>query len=400
MRSRLPFIFIIITVMLDAMGIGLIMPVMPDLIREIYGDTISAASLWGGVLAFTYSVMQFACAPLLGNLSDAYGRRVVLLTSLVVMGLDYFLMAVAGSLWLLVLARALSGATGATYSTAAAFLADLSKPEERAANFGLIGAAFGLGFIMGPAIGGLLGEFGTRAPFIAAGALALINAAFGWFAVPESLSEANKRKFQWSRANPFNALLRLREMPAVGGLVGVMFVYTIANYVYPVIWSFFAIERFGWSKATVGLSLAYYGLLAALVQGWLIRPILRRLGERKTAIAGFLLSALGMVVLSVVAEGYLVFLLMPITALGVIVTPALQGMSANRVPDSEQGELQGVISSVNGIAMIISPLLMAGLFREFTREGATIYLPGAPFLLAAVLTLVSLAMLLRIRRLG
>ena len=338
MRTKLPFIFVIITVMLDSMGLGLVMPVLPDLITEIHGGTVSAAAVWGGFLAFTYSVMQFGCAPLLGNLSDAYGRRIVLLTSLVVMGLDYFLMAAAGSLWLLVLARALSGATGATYSTAAAFLADISKPEDRSANFGLIGAAFGLGFIIGPGIGGLLGELGTRAPFYAAGTLALVNAVFGWFAMPESLSSANRRKFDLARANPFSALLRLREMPAVGGLVAVMFVYTIANYVYPAVWSFFGKERFAWSSGTVGLSLAYYGLLAVVVQGWLIRPILRKFGERKTAIAGFVLSAVGMVFLGFVESDFLVFALMPITALGVIVTPALQGMSANRVSDSEQGE--------------------------------------------------------------
>jgi MFS transporter, DHA1 family, tetracycline resistance protein len=399
MRSRLPFIFITVTVMLDAMGIGLIMPVMPDLIKELQGETISAAAIVGGFLAFTYSIMQFLCAPMLGNLSDAYGRRVILLGSLVAMGVDYFLMAVAGSLWLLFVARFISGVTGATYSTAAAYLADISKPEDRAANFGLIGAAFGLGFILGPAIGGLLGEYGTRAPFIAAGIFALINAAFGWFAIPETLAAANRRPFEWSRANPFRALLRLREIPAVGGLVLVMFVYTIANYVYPAVWSFFGIERFGWSARTVGLSLAFYGLMAAIVQGVLIRPILRRLGERRTAMAGFLITALGMTILAFIRDGFWVFALMPITALGVIVGPALQGMSANRVSDSEQGELQGVISSVNGIAMIISPLVMTGLFRFFTREGAEIYLPGAPFLLGALLTLVSMALLMGIRRL-
>lgn len=399
MRSRLPFVFIIITVMLDAMGFGLIMPVLPDLIKELHGETISAAAVWGGLLAFIYSFMQFLCAPLLGNLSDAYGRRVVLLTSLVVMGLDYFLMAVAGSLWLLFVARFLSGMTGATYSTAAAYLADISKPEDRSANFGLIGAAFGLGFIIGPGLGGLLGEYGSRAPFIAAGTLALINAVFGWFAIPETLSVGNRRPFEWSRANPFRALLRLRRIPAVGGLVMVMFVYTIANYVYPAVWSFYGIERFGWNARTVGLSLMYYGFMAAIVQGVLIRPILRWIGERRTAFLGFAFTILGMTILGFIKDGFWVFALMPITAFGVIVGPALQGMSANRVSDSEQGELQGVISSVNGIAMIISPLAMTGLFRIFTREEAAIYLPGAPFLLGALLTLVAMVMLARIRRL-
>lgn len=398
MRSRLPFIFIIVTVMLDAMGIGLIMPVMPDLIRELQGETISSAALVGGALAFTYSSMQFLCAPLLGTLSDSYGRRVVLLTSLVVMGLDYFLMAVAGSLWLLFIARFLSGITGATYATAAAYLADLSKKEDRAANFGLIGAAFGLGFVLGPFIGGELGALGPRAPFIAAGVLALINAVFGWFVIPETLTRDNRRRFELKRANPFQALLRLRDIPAVGGLVAVMFVYTIANYVYPTVWSFFGIERFGWDTRLVGRSLMLYGFLAALAQGFLIRPILNRIGERKTAFAGFILTALGMAILGFIEDGFWVFALMPITAMGVIVSPALQGMAANRVSDSEQGELQGVISSVNGIAMIISPLMMNGLFREFTKEDAAIYLPGAPFLLAALLTLVSMAMLAGIRR--
>jgi len=398
MHARSPLIFIFITVMLDAIGIGLILPVMPELIRQLHGDTVSAAALWGGLMAFTYAAMQFLCGPLLGSLSDRFGRRPVLILSLVFMGLDYLLMAMAPTLWLLFVARFISGVTGATHATALAFLADVSAKGKRSANFGLVGAAFGIGFIFGPAIGGLLGTLGPSAPFIVAGVIALGNALFGYLVLPETLPPERRRTFEWSRANPFRALMRMRHLPMVGGLMAVNFVYMVSNYVYAAVWSYFTIERFGWSVGMVGLSLAAFGITSALAQGWLIRVFLRLLGERHTAILGLIMTITAMLLLVLMRDGIWVFVLMPIISLGVIVGPALQGMMADRVSDSEQGELQGVVSSLTAVAVILSPLLMNGVFRLFTREDAPVYLPGAPFLVAAILAAVALMMLARVPR--
>ncbi|NNU81310.1 TCR/Tet family MFS transporter [Halovulum dunhuangense] len=398
MTSRAPFVFIILTVAIDAIGIGLILPVMPELIRELRGASISDAAFWGGWLAFTYAVMQFLCGPLLGGLSDRFGRRPVLILSLVLLGIDYLLMAVAPALWMLFLARFLAGAAGATHATAAAYLADISDKGKRSANFGLIGAAFGIGFTLGPAIGGLLGELGPRAPFYAAAALALGNAAFGWRVLPESLPPERRARFELARANPFRALLDASRLPMVGGLLLVHFLYVVSNYVYPAIWSFFTIERFGWSTGMVGLSLAAFGVSSAFVQGWLIRRLLPRLGEFRTAMFGLAMHVLALVILAVIEDGIWIFVFMPITALGVVVGPALQGMMADRVPDDAQGRLQGVLASVAAVAVILSPVVMTGIFRLATLPDGPVYLPGAPFLAAAALAAVCALLLMRGRK--
>ncbi|MEO0368257.1 MAG: TCR/Tet family MFS transporter [Pseudomonadota bacterium] len=391
-------IFIIFTVTLDAMGVGLIMPVMPDLIREVSNTDLSNAAFWGGLLTFTYALMQFLFGPLIGNLSDRFGRRPVLIISLICMGLDYFVMALAPTLWLLFLARAVSGIAGATYSTAAAYLSDISAKGERAANFGLIGAAFGIGFVLGPAIGGLLGEYGIRTPFIAAGVLAILNALFGYFVLPETLRPAQRRTFEWQRANPFAALLRLRHLPTIGSLMLVVFVYSVANHVYPTIWSFYTIEQFQWSLGTVGLSLAIYGVCSATVQVAVLPRMLKYWGEYTTIRVGLLVSLLSFLFLSVIDVGWMIFISMPITAIGAVVGPSLQGMMADRVGDNEQGELQGIFSSVVAISMIFSPLLMTNVFKEFTEDGAVYYLPGAPFAAAAVLAVISAIIFYRAMR--
>ena len=391
--SRYAKFFIVATVTLDAMGIGLIMPVMPDLIRQIQNVDLAQAAFWGGLLSFTYAFMQFMCGPLIGNLSDRFGRRPVLIISLVFMGLDYFLMAIAPTLLLLFIARTVSGITGATYATAAAYLTDISKKGERSQNFGLLGAAFGLGFVLGPAIGGLLGELGTRMPFIAAGILALANALFGYFVLPETLTIKKRRVFEWHRANPFNALLRLKNLPAVGALMLVVLIYSTASSVYPSVWSYFTIERFGWTVGIVGISLAVYGVMSALVQVFVLPKLVRRYGDRRSAAIGIVIAASSFAFLTVIESGWLVFLTMPITALGGIVGPCLQGLMADRVADNEQGELQGVFSSVVAVSMIISPLLMTYVFKRFTESGTSIYLPGAPFALAFFLSVCSLLIL-------
>lgn len=390
MKSRAPFFFIVFTVALDAMGVGLILPVMPDLLRKIGNIPMSEAALWGGLLSFTYAAMQFLCSPLLGNLSDRYGRRPVLILSLVFMGFDYLLMAIAPTLLLLFIARLVSGVTGATYSTAAAYLADISEKGQRASNFGLIGAAFGIGFVLGPMVGGMLGEYGLRLPFIIAGALALLNALFGYFILPETLPVESRRRFEWRRANPFTALLRVRNLPMIGSLILIISVYFTAQNVYASVWSFFTLERFNWSLSTVGYSLAAYGFSAAIVQAFILRKCLTRWGEERTATAGMLISIITLTALVFVQSSVLVFVLMPIVAMGSLVGPAVQGMMADRVSDDEQGELQGVFSSVVAIASIISPLLMTYIFKVFTEEGAAVYQPGAPFAAAAMLALISL----------
>ncbi len=395
MRDRLPLLVIVLTVMLDAMGIGLILPVMPELIEGLTGAGIATAAAWGGVLSFAYAAAQVLTGPLLGTLSDQFGRRPVLLLSLVAMAVDYVILGFAGNLALLFVARILSGVTGATYATAYACIADLSPPERRSADFGLVGAAFGVGFILGPLLGGLLGELGPRAPFFAAAGLAAANALLGLFVLRETLAPENRRPFSLARANPLTALSRVARLPALRGLVAVFFLFTVGQTVYAVIWSYFATAQFGWGAGRIGLSLAVVGLCMALVQGWFIRLILPRLGEMRTARLGLVLNAGMMVAMPFIMSEWLVFATMPIMALGVIVTPAIQGMMSARTGPAGQGELQGVIASAQGIASILSPLLMTQTFRIFTEPGAPVHLPGAPFLVGAALMGAALVMLAR-----
>lgn len=394
---KLPILFIMVTVMLDAMGIGLIMPVMPDLMIEIGCGTLGTAALWGGVLATSFAAMQFLFGPVIGGLSDRFGRRPVLLISLVVMAADYLVMAVAGTIWLLLIGRIVGGITAATHSTANAYIADISKPEDKAANFGLIGAAFGIGFVLGPLIGGLLAEYGTRAPFYAAAGLAALNAVFGWLVLKETVTDAIRRPFSLKRANPFGAFKVLSKLPTIGPLLGVFFFYQVAFTVYPAIWSYFGKERFDWDPTTIGFSLGLFGIMIAIVQGLLIRPVLKYLGERGTVFYGLLFDVLAFGLLAFVTSGTLALILIPIAALAGVVTPALQGLMSRSVGDDQQGELQGALTSIGALAMIISPMIMTTTFAAFTGAGAPIYLPGAPFLLSMGLTIVAIALFIRHR---
>lgn len=394
MRDRLPLIFILITVMIDSMGLGLILPVMPDLIREIDGGTLAEAAIWGGILTTSFAVMQFLFGPTLGSLSDRYGRRPVLLLTLFVLTLDYLVMALAGTLWLLLAGRIVGGITAATQSTATAFIADISQPHEKAARFGLIGAAFGMGFVLGPLVGGLLAEFGTRAPFYAAAALAAANLAFGYFVLPETVTDAIRRPFDWRRANPLGALSAVGRLPGIKPLLAVFFLYQVAFWVYPSVWAYFTRARFGWEPGMVGLSLALFGIAIALVQGGLIRVALARLGERGTVIYGLCFNFAAFLAVAVVTDGTAALILTPLLALGAVVTPALQGMMSQTVADNAQGELQGVLTSANAVAMILSPVLMTQVFAAFTAEGATLHFPGAPFLVSMGLMLACLAIYL------
>jgi DHA1 family tetracycline resistance protein-like MFS transporter len=386
MNKRLPITFILISVMLDSMGIGLIMPVMPDLIQEVEGQGIGEAAVWGGILATIFAAMQFLFGPTVGNLSDRYGRRPVLIISLVIMAFDYVLMALAHTIWLLIIGRIIGGITAATQSTSAAYMADISKPEEKAANFGLIGAAFGVGFVLGPLIGGVLAEYGTRAPFWAAAVLAGANAVFGYYVLPETVTDRIRRKFEWRRANPLGALRNIGALPGLKRLLLITFVYTIAFFVYPGVWAYFGAERFGWGPGMIGLSLGIFGIGIAIVQGLLIRPILNRIGERKAVILGLSIDVAAFVALGFVTEGWIALALTPLTALGSIAGPALQGIMSRTASDDQQGELQGTVTSINAVATIVAPLLMTQTFWYFTAPENPIYLPGAAFLLSAVLT--------------
>lgn len=391
----LPVLFILITVMLDAMGLGLIMPIMPDLLREVQGGTLADAALWGGVLAASFAVMQFLFGPIVGSLSDAYGRRPVLLVSLFTMAADYLVMALAGSIWLLLAARIVGGITAATQAAAGAYIADISTPEEKSVRFGLIGAAGGVGFVLGPLIGGLLGEFGTRAPFYAAAALAALNFLLGLVVLRETVTDRTRRRFTWARANPLGALRAVSALPGLRLLLAAYFVYAVALYVYPAIWSFFTQARFGWSPGTIGLSLGIYGISAALVQVVLIRVMIARVGERRTVIYGLVFDVIACVALAVVTSGTGALILTPVAAIGAVVTPALQGIMSRRVSDDAQGELQGVLASIHALAVIVSPLMMTWTFAAFTRPEAAIFFPGAPFLLAAALLVLALALVWR-----
>lgn len=394
---RLPILFILLTVMIDAMGIGLIMPIMPNLIVEVQGGSLADAALWGGILSACFAVMQFLFSPVLGSLSDALGRRPVLLVSLFVMTLDYLIMAVAGSLWLLLIGRIIGGITAATHATASAYIADISDPKEKAANFGLLGAAFGAGFVLGPLVGGLLGEMGTRAPFYAAAILAGLNCLLGWVVLRETVTDKTRRAFEWRRANPFGAFKSMGKIPGIKGLLWVYFLYSVAMYVYPAVWSYFTAERFGWQPQMIGASLAVYGICMALVQGWLLRYMVRWVGERGSVIWGQVFDFLAFGVLAFITSGTLALALIPISALGALVQPALQGMMSRAVADNQQGELQGVMTAVHALSMIISPLMMTAVFAQFSDPATSYYLPGAPFILALILMVIGLVVLLRTR---
>ena len=385
-QRRLSILFILFTVMINSMGIGLMMPVMPDLIQEVNGGDLAQAAIWGGVLSTTYAVMQFLFGPAMGGLSDRYGRRPVLLVSIAVMALDYVVMALAGSMWLLLATRIVGGITAATQSTATAYMADISTPAERTRNFGLVGAAFGVGFILGPLVGGLLAEYGTRAPFWAAAALGTANLLLGALVLRESVTDDTRRAFEWQRANPLGAVRQLGQLPGVRQLLFMYFLYQVAFSVYPSVWAYFGQAQFGWTPALIGLSLALFGVTMALVQGVLIGPILQRLGERRAILAGYTIAAVSYGTLSVLTSGPVALILTPLAALAGLILPALQGIMSRRVPANAQGEVQGAITSASALAMMLSPLVMTGTFARFTAADAPVYLPGAPFVLACGLT--------------
>ena len=392
MNKRLPLFFILCTCAIDAIGIGIIVPVMPDLLIEVGGGTLGEAAVWGGVLATAFAVMQFLCGPTVGNMSDRFGRRPVLLLALLLMSLDYLLMAVANAMWILFLGRIIGGITASTPATAAAFISDISKPSEKAQNFGLIGAAFGIGFILGPLFGAVFAEFGTRAPFYAAAAISFANMLLGYFVLPETVTDEIRRKFEWKRANPLGALIQMGKLPGLKNLLVVLLFLQIAGFVYPAVWSFFGVEAFGWEPRMIGVSLAAYGIAIAFVQGWLIRRVLRYLTESQTVILGLFFEIVGFLGFGFANETWMAFTLIFISSLSGIALPALQSIAARAAFDNQQGELQGVWSSVTSLGFIISPILMTQIFYYFTGPDAPVHLPGSPFLVAMLLAMLALAL--------
>ncbi len=385
-KTRQPALgFIFITLLLDVIGFGLIIPIIPKFITHLIGGNLSNASLYSGWLMFSFSIMQFIFSPILGSLSDRYGRRPILLISLFGFGLNYLLTAFAPSIVWLFMGRILSGITGASFSTASAYIADISTPENKAQNFGLIGAAFGLGFIIGPVLGGVLGQHSIQLPFIVAAGLTFTNWLYGYFVLPESLAKSKRRRFDIKRANPVGSLRHLRKYPVITGLIGSLICIYIAGFATQSTWTYFTMESFHWNESMVGYSLGLVGLLMAIVQGGLVRIVNPRLGLVKSIYTGLFFYGTGLLMIAFVPQGWMIFPLMLPFSLGGLANPAVQGIISNQVPDNEQGELQGALSSLMSLTSIVGPLLMTGLFSYFTSHKSQIYFPGAPFMMGAVL---------------
>jgi len=387
-QAALSFIFI--TLLLDVIGLGIIIPVLPTLITELIGGTISQAARYGGWLLFAYAVVQFIFAPVLGGLSDRFGRRPVLLGSLLGFGIDYVFLAFAPTIFWLFIGRIIAGVFGASMTTGAAYIADISPPEKRAQNFGLIGAAFGVGFMVGPVIGGILGEYGSRIPFLAAAGLTFLNLLYGYFILPESLSKDRRRKFEWHRANPFGSLKQFKRYPAITGLILVMFFIYTAAHATQSTWTYYTMEKFQWSESAVGYSLGFVGLMVGLVQGVLIRVLIPKIGQKNAVYVGLAFYAVGFALFAFANQGWMMYVFMIPYALGGFAGPSLQGIITTRVPPNEQGELQGGITSLASFTSIFGPPLMTGLFAYFTTPELNIYFPGAPFLLGTVLTIIAI----------
>lgn len=387
-KGKAALFFIFITVFIDVIGLGIIIPVVPSLIIDLTGQTISNAAEYGGLLMFIYAGTQFLFAPMIGALSDRFGRRPLLLCSLCAYGLNYLLLAWAPTMTWLFFARFLSGITGATTTTASAYVADISAPEEKAQNFGLLGAAFGLGFIIGPVIGGLLGEFGSRIPFIAAAALSLINFIYGYFILPESLTSQKRRSFELNRANPFGALKIISNFSAAG-LFLVFFLIYLSHHATQSTWTYYTMFKFGWDEAMVGISLGVVGICVAVVQGGLTRWCIPKMGLTNAVYLGIGAYIIGFLGFSWAPNGKIMLAMIMPYALGGFAGPSLQGIISNQVPANMQGELQGVLTSLISFSAIIGPPVMTQSFSYFSTSGA-LYIPGAPFILGALLSIVAL----------
>jgi MFS transporter, DHA1 family, tetracycline resistance protein len=388
-------VFIFITILIDVLGIGIIIPVLPKILLELTGKGLSEASQLSGYLMASYAVMQFIFSPIIGGLSDKFGRRPVILASLFGFFLDYMILVYAPTMAWLFVGRILAGITGASFTTATAYIADISNDENRSKNFGMVGAAFGLGFIIGPTIGGILGGYGSRVPFMFAAGLTLVNALYGYFVLPESLSKGNRREFDWKRANPIGSLKNLGRYPALLGLVGALFCLQIAGQTHPSTWSYFTMKEFGWNSDQVGYSLGFVGLMVAIVQGGLNRIINPKIGDRNSVIVGLLFYGAGFILFSLATKGWMMYAFMIPFGLGGIAGPSLQSLITKQVAPNEQGELQGGITSLQSLTTIIGPLVASNLFSYYSDGKDHFQFPGAAFFMAGILTFLALAIALR-----
>jgi len=390
-HRRASVVFVLITLFIDVLGMGLVIPILPRLVQNLVGGPIGEASFIFGLLVSIYAVMQFFCAPVLGALSDRYGRRPVILLALAGLGFDYVLLSLAPTIWWLVVGRVVAGMFGATFTPVGAYIADVSPPEKRAANFGLIGVAFGLGFIAGPALGGLLGETNLRLPFVVCAGLTFLNFLFGLLVMPESLKPENRRAINVAQMNPVGALRAVWRYRAVAAMVPVFLAVQIAQQGLQSVWVPYTTYRYGWGVGQVGASLAVVGLLFAFSQGVLVRPVVARLGELRTLMVALSVAVLGMVLFGLASEGWMMYAVTALYCLGLgLLNPAMQGLMSRAVAPNEQGLLQGAVASVMTGTAIVGPPIANGLFAVSISSAVPVQLPGAPFFLGSLLCLTAL----------
>lgn len=396
-KRGLTLVFAIL--LLDVIGIGIIMPVLPAYLEELSGVSVSEAAIEGGWLLFVYAAMQFLFAPLIGNLSDRFGRRPVLLASVLTFAIDNLICAIAWSYPMLFIGRVLAGISGASFSTASAYIADVSNDENRAKNFGLIGIAFGVGFVIGPVLGGLLGEFGPRVPFYAAAIVAFLNFLVALFLLPETLEKHNRRRFELKRSNPLGALRQMRNYPGIGWIVLVFFLLALGHMMYPAVWSFVGSYRYGWDEREIGFSLGMFGLCGAIVMATVLPRIIPRIGEWRTAVIGLACTSVAGFGYAFAWQGWMIYAVIVATCLEALADAPLRSLAAAKVPPSAQGELQGAITSVFSITTIITPLIYTGIFSWFTGPSAPVIFAGAPYVLGGIfMTLSLLVFVLKVER--
>ena len=395
MKLTGPFLFILTTLMIDAIGVGIVFPIMPDLMDRVGAGSTAAGAFWGGIMMSAYAAAMFLFGPIIGSLSDAYGRRPVLIAALATLTIDYVIMAMAETYWVLLVGRVLAGMAGATYITATAYIADIAKPEERGAAFGMIGAAFGIGFVLGPALGGVASAWHITAPFWIAAALSALNVAFGLFILPESLKKENRRPFGKRDLNPFSSIARAFVMPGLAIPLICIFVFEFANMVYPALWAFWGREVFGWNGFTIGLTLSAYGLLIAAVQAGVLPQLTKRFGDYRTLLIAIVAAVIGMLGFGVAGALWAVVVFLPISALSDMAPPLMTAFAANRVGEDQQGLVQGVIASLSSVSAVVAPLVLTDVFARFVN-GDLPYLPGAPFLVSALLIVAIVPLILRL----
>ncbi|MEE1944305.1 TCR/Tet family MFS transporter [Pedobacter sp. KR3-3] len=390
-KSTLGFIFV--TILIDCIGFGIIIPVMPNLVRQLSGKSLAVASEYGGLLLVAYALAQFVFSPIVGGLSDKFGRRPILLISLLGLGIDYILLSLAPTIGWLFVGRVIAGITGASFTTAMAYIADISTPEKKAQNFGMVGVAFGIGFIIGPLIGALCSHFGLRVPFMVAAGLALLNWLYGYFILPESLAKEKRREFSWKRANPVGSLVSVSKYPTIIGLVFALLLLYIASHSVQSNWGYYVIEKFKWDEAMIGYSLTVVGIAVAIVQGGLIRIVIPKIGNKKAIIFGMTMYIIGFTCFAFAPNGIMMMIFILPYCLAGIGNPAMQTIISNQVPDNAQGEIQGILTSMQSAGAIIGPFSMAYIFAYFIGKNHSIYFPGAPFIFSAALTLIALCII-------